>query len=423
MDNDFNDKDSKENEQDENKGDYNFVYSRRAWSENNQYDEPKKKKKKIKFVNYKKNSPLLNIIWVLVAVVVFFIGTFVWLWQKGDIKINDFRNSGSTTANIPSLVIQDAPEDEGALTSEQIYEKVCGSIVGIAVYDYDASIFSDLVGQGSGIIISEDGYIATNSHVIGDSSKKRVTVVFKNDEKAEEIPAKVVGYDKETDVAVVKIEKKDLKPTVFGNSGKVKPGSTCYAIGNPGGLDFYGSITRGIVSAVNRSINKSEVRYIQTDAAINPGNSGGALVNAFGQVIAMNSGKIASVEFEGMAFAIPSETLVSVTGELISKGSMRRARLGVKVKNVGIYQSTLYDVPLGVVIIEIMPGSSLKGIVVGDILTDVNGTAITDTDSLSSEIRKHKAGETVKLSAFRHSATGENKTFKTQAVLIEDKGD
>jgi serine protease Do len=413
----------KENFEKENNED--FVYSKRGFTDN------KTKKNKISFISSNKNKLLLRIIWVLVALIMAFSGIFFWLWHNGDLKLPVFRTE-EKNSNAPEINIAPPPE-EGELTAEQIYEKVCKSVVGVAMYDYNADIFSEVVGQGSGIIISKDGYIITNAHVVGSSLQKKVTVIFKsnisegsneNPKDTEEIAARVVGVDKKTDLAVIKIDKNDLQPAVFGDSSKIKPGATCYALGNPGGLDFYSSMTRGMVSAVNRSINKSEVKYIQTDAAINPGNSGGPLLNKFGQVIGMNSGKIQAIEFEGMGFAIPANTIQKIIKELIENGFVSgRVWIGITVKEVGGFAARVYNVHVGLLIVKIDSNSRIKNVNVGDILTKIEGKKITSVEDLSSEIKKHKPGDKVRLEVTRISRIGgETKNFETTAELLEDKG-
>ena len=183
---------------------------------------------------------------------------------------------------------------------------------------YEDSFSKEPASQGTGIVLSEDGYIATNSHVIGDSRSLYYVEVVTNEGTTYE--AKVIGYDSRTDLAVLKINAKGLTPAQFCDSEYVEVGQDVIAVGNPGGIEFQNSLTRGVVSALNRELSlSSQVTYIQTDAAINPGNSGGPLCNMYGQVIGINTAKISSSSYEGMGFAIPSRTVKEIVDDLIAK--------------------------------------------------------------------------------------------------------
>ena len=183
-------------------------------------------------------------------------------------------------------------------------------------------------GVGSGVIFKSDGYIVTNNHVINGAKE---LIVSLSDGRS--LKGKVVGADEVTDLAVVKIDAKDLPTATFADSDQIVVGEPAIAIGNPMGLEFRGSVTSGVVSALNRTLDNSDsrVKLLQTDAAINPGNSGGALVNADGEVIGINSVKLAANGVEGMGFAIPSNTVQSVIKELMDKGYVARPYLGVSV--------------------------------------------------------------------------------------------
>ncbi len=201
-------------------------------------------------------------------------------------------------------------KDNKKYTTQYAYNTVTDAVVSIACFEEKITDNDeDIIGEGTGTIISSDGYIVTNSHVIGDTNTYKINVVLNS---SDEYPAKVVGYDTRTDLAVLKIDAKDLTYVDFGDSSLVEVGQDIVAIGNPGGQSFQNSLTKGIVSAVDRELELSQnVTYIQLDAAINPGNSGGPLCNIYGQVIGINTAKIASQEYEGMGFAIPSATVKS----------------------------------------------------------------------------------------------------------------
>ncbi len=241
---------------------------------------------------------------VLAAAVVGFsiFGVYSAFYAKGmtDKNDNNQQSQSQNSGNLPSMDINDTPEaDEtssvdGELTTEQIAEKVKPSVVGIVQYQYTSSSIS-AAGEGSGVIMTADGYILTNAHVIEGASG--IKVVLNN---GEEYEARVIGSDTRTDLAVIKIEAENLTPADFGDSDSLKDGEKVVAIGNPGGLTFAGSVTQGIVSGTNRVVSSDygDMTYIQTDAAINPGNSGGALVNEFGQVVGINSSKISAQKFQ-----------------------------------------------------------------------------------------------------------------------------
>ena len=345
--------------------------------------------------------------------------------SEKDSKVSEYIPQEDTfDPNGPKIEIENNTSSKD-LSAEQVYADVSPSIVGIVIYENTGEISQDSKGEGSGIIMSQDGYILTNSHVIGDSKKYNVKVVVNsNDEYA----GAIVGYDTRTDLAVVKINASNLPAATFGNSDNIKVGSWVLAIGNPGGMDFANSLTRGIVSALNRSVSSSNpVKYIQTDAAINPGNSGGALVNMSGQVIGINTSKIVSTGFEGMGFAIPMNTAKSVVDDLISQGYVSgRVRLGITGKVISSYQSKLYSVPEGIIIADISSDSDLsfKGVNSGDIITKIDSVQITGFDILFSELSRHSAGDEVTLSIYRPKNDKSNESnFDVKVKVLADKGE
>lgn len=346
---------------------------------------------------------------------------------------NKNENSQITNDNLPkfnygeaSLNIENPSNNENYLSAEQIYSSISPSVVGIVIYDQNSDITSDPKGEGSGIVMSENGYIITNSHVIGDSKNYRIKVVLST---GQEYPASVVGYDTRTDLAVIKIDASNLSCPKFGNSDNLSVGNWVIAIGNPGGLDFANSLTRGCISALNRSVGSSQslVKYIQTDAAINPGNSGGALINMYGQVIGINTSKIVSPGYEGIGFAIPINTVKSIVDDLINHGYVsNRVKIGISGKVVTNYQSQIYKVPQGIIIVEINDNSSLSqsDVKPGDIITKINSISITGFDVLYSELTKYKEGEKVTLTIYRPSNDlSPASTFDVKITLLSDKGE
>ncbi len=331
------------------------------------------------------------------------------------------------TPGVSEIKFEEKPTDSRELSAETIYANVSPSVVGVVVYDTGADIVSDPVSEGSGIIINEKGYIVTNSHVVGNSRQNNIKIVLNTNE---EFSGKVIGFDSKTDIAVIKTDKTGLRSVAFGNSDEVKVGASALALGNPLGLNFASSLTRGIVSAINRcsgGATNSLVKYIQTDAAINPGNSGGPLINMYGQIIGINSSKIAVAHCEGMGFAIPSNIVKSVVDDIIEKGYVPgRVRLGLSGKMVSNYQAQIYNVPVGIIISEISRDSNLpsSGIQAGDIITKINNVNVTSLDVFYAELYSHKPGESIKLSIYRPSTNRlASNSFDVNVVLLEDKGE
>lgn len=322
-----------------------FQRKYKSFKSMNKVAESEKESKKLKMLL----SGIIGILGFLVIVLTVFV---VYFWNNNLISVKskskDNSTSSSQTRKLEEAEIkfEPKPTDANELSPETIYSQVAPSVVGVIVYDSEADVISDPIGQGSGIIIDSKGYIVTNSHVINDSKRTNIKIVFNNDE---EIPGEVVGYDTRTDLAVIKCDKTDLPCATLGDSDQVKVGESVLALGNPLGLDFASSLTRGIVSAVNRSKSGSSnslVKYIQTDAAINPGNSGGPLINMYSQVIGINSLKISVAGCEGMGFAIPSNVVKNIVSDLISKGYVAgRVRLGIGAKMISNYQAQIYNVP------------------------------------------------------------------------------
>lgn len=383
---------------------------------NQQFNQPEQKPKK-----NKTKIALITILSILFALAILAIPT-IFILEKNNMLPDSARSNNSST----TIDIKDATEDEEALTASEVYKKVEHSIVGVMVYGNSESLKAE--GQGSGIIISKDGYIVTNAHVIGNSKTAKATVLINSDTSKKEYEAKIIGLDTKTDLAVLKIEANDLIPAEFGNSDQVAVGSSVLAIGNPAGVDFANSLTRGIVSAINRTnvFESGNVNYIQTDAAINKGNSGGALLDMCGRVIGVNSRKIN----EGMGFAIPSNTVKKVVDEIIKNGYIPgRACLGITCETVGQIRAQLYGVPQGIFIKEILNNSNLPaaGVKTNDIITAINGTNVTTTAELSAEIAKHSINDKVKLTITRlenanSMFNSKSNTLTVEVTLVEDKG-
>jgi len=302
--------------------------------------------------------------------------------------------------------------------------KVLPSIVGIKVeYTVTSNFIQGMAqlsqAEGSGIIISKDGYILTNNHIINSSDSSiyyevsdatKVYVYLFNDETAYE--ATIIGTDEETDLAVIKIEKDNLTAAELGDSNSVKIGEFAMAIGNPLGLES--SVTSGIISAVNRSVDSQDgttYNLIQTDAAINSGNSGGALVNAEGKVIGINTLKLSGEGIEGMGFAIPINDTIDIYNQLIENGKVLRPYIGIGGIDLDEASAKYYNLPTGIYIKEIQSNSpaSLSDLKTGDIITSINGTTVNSMDELNSIKNTKNIGDEIVLEVYRN---GETKQIK-----------
>lgn len=277
------------------------------------------------------------------------------------------------------------------------------------------SITQEAVGTGTGIVMTEDGYIITNAHVIYDSSEykageaKAVSVLFSD---KNEYDAKIIAYDVETDLAVLKIDETGFTPATFGNSDDLRVGELVIAVGNPLGFELFGSVTSGIVSALNReiSINEKSMTLIQTDAAINSGNSGGPLLNSCGQVIGINSAKMSSsygsgtASIEGLGFAIPINDARIIIDDLINNGYVTgRPQIGITAVNIDEMYSSYLGLPMGIYVRGLAEGSAaeMAGIRVGDVIIGINDEAVTSMDELNAIKNKFKAGDTITLKISR----------------------
>ncbi|MGD0987605.1 MAG: Do family serine endopeptidase [Candidatus Sulfotelmatobacter sp.] len=274
-------------------------------------------------------------------------------------------------------------------------------------------------GIGSGVLISPDGYIVTNNHVIDGAVDINVTL---KDRRI--MHAKLIGADPLTDLAVIKINGTDLPNAPWGDSTELKPGETVLAFGNPFGMNF--TVTRGIVSALNRPNPFSQNRrapgsFIQTDAAINPGNSGGPLVDARGEVIGINTFLISSSDsFSGMGFAIPTQIVRPTVEALIRDGKVRHGYMGIGISDVTPENAKFFHVENneGAVVTQVEDGSpaAKAGLKVGDVITEVNGQKVSDASQLQIEVGQKQPGTTIKLEVLRD---GKNEKF---AVTLEEMG-
>lgn len=298
-------------------------------------------------------------------------------------------------------------------TSVAVAEKTLPSVVGIKVTYQISSIFGSSTGEatGSGIILSEDGYIVTNNHVVASESSNYyaiqeatgIQVKLYNDNTYYD--AKIIGTDEYTDLAVLKIEKNGLTPATLGDSSVVKIGEFVMAVGNPLGMDY--SVTTGVVSAIEREVQTDGNTYtaIQTDAAINSGNSGGALVNSSGEVIGINTLKLAGTGIEGVGFAIPISSTTSIISQLIENKTVVRPYIGISGSAIDEYDAKRYNLPQGVYVESVGENSpaSKAGLKQADIITKIEGKEVSTVDQLNRIKNTYGIGDTVKLTVSRGS--------------------
>ena len=329
-----------------------------------------------------------------------------------------------TDKNFDGIIID--TKSSGEKSAQSAYEKVSDSTVAILTFEDKISSEENAKGQGTGIIVSSDGYIVTNSHVIGDSKTTYKYQIINNDGK--KYTANVVGYDTRTDLAVLKIKGKDLKPVHFVKKSHLQVGEDIIAVGNPGGLDFQNSLTKGIVSAKDRTLDDSTVSYIQTDAAVNPGNSGGPLCNLYGEVIGITTAKINSATYEGMGFAIPTDTVETVVNNIIKYGYVEnRVRLGIVGVAVDETASTALGIPQGILITEIADDGSFANSSANpkNIITKVDGTRVKTFNQVYSVLAKHKVGDKINVEICKvdSSNPSNSKTATINVTLVADKGE
>ncbi len=273
----------------------------------------------------------------------------------------------------------------------------------------------ELYGEGSGIIITEDGYIATNAHVAADADLLKV--VLSNDEIYE---AKLVGIDTDTDLAVLKIEATGLQKATLGNSDELSVGQYVMAIGNPGGLNFSSSVTLGIVSSKDRPLQLDDNGYtmntIQTDAAINPGNSGGALVNLSGQVVGISSAKYVATGYEGLGFAITINEALPIIQDLMDYGKVQnRSMLGITGQMLDSVTAEYYDLVEGFYVYSVT-SSDAGTLQAGDVITKVEDTEIKDGASIKDVIKGLAPGSVIRVEYYR---SADSKTYTTEITLVK----
>ena len=335
---------------------------------------------------------------------------------------NDTIVDEDTAANIPDKTDPDfqgitlSSADSETLTPEQVYEKVSVSMVSVLATSIGNTTESgSSVSQGSGVIATSNGYIITNAHVINYSKSAQVSVITHDQKQYDGI---VVGLDKDADLAVIKIEAEGLTPAEFGDDSNLSVGETVVAIGNPGGVRYSGSMTMGVVSAVNRSVanySSTGITYIQTDTAINPGNSGGGLINMRGQIVGINTIKVVSSGYEGMGFSIPILDTLIREGDIPSVG-----RLGITGSTQYLpVDGENYSVAGGVLIASIDSSSPLadSDLEQGDLVVAFNGNTIKTLEDVYTQLKDYRVGEEITLT-IRRMNENEDFTFDVQTTIM-----
>lgn len=328
--------------------------------------------------------------------------------------LGDYLHSTPSVSTSADSSVNLVNLSEYSETSIAVAEKALPSVVGITVTYQISSLFggsSTGEATGSGIIISEDGYIVTNNHVISSESTSAfyaiteatgIKVNLYND--SESYDATVVGTDPYTDLAVLKIEKNGLTPAVLGDSNNVRVGEVVMAVGNPLGMDY--SVTSGIVSALDREVESDGTTFtaIQTDAAINSGNSGGALVNTKGEVIGINTLKFAGDGVEGIGFAIPISSTTSIINQLIEFKTVKRPYIGIYGSSVDSATAKRYNLPEGIYVESVEEGSPAEsaGLKQADIITKIENKEVKSVNELNKIKYTYSIGDTVKLSVYRN---------------------
>ena len=323
--------------------------------------------------------------------------------------------------NSPTMSLQQVPaavstiRQEGGLSLQEIYKKNIPSVVSIICRLPNGN------STGTGVVLTSDGYVVTNSHVVENA--QMITVQL-TDERS--FTAMLVGADEISDLAVLYIDTRDLTPAEFGDSESLQVGDTVTAIGDPLGVEFRGSYTDGIVSAINRNVDMDgrTMTLIQTNAALNSGNSGGPLINCHGQVIGINTMKIGAFTdkagVEGLGFAIPSATVKAIVDQLMAQGYVSgRPTLGIEGESLSNFYQYYYRLPAGLYITHVEYGSDAYhvGIEEGDILLSLGDYRITTMEELKSAIYNYEVGQTVEAIIYRGG-----QQYRVELTLAEDKG-
>lgn len=375
--------------------------------------------------NHKKGRIALLLLCVILATSILTSATSLMIFNYyGMINSNsDSISSSESTSNIQSYVSSSTSSTGTAferkfLSIPEINKKVNQSVVFIKVEGTASGAFGQqqtTAGSGSGIILTQDGYILTNFHVINGASKITIKLI-----SGKEFIASIKGKDSKTDLAVLKIAATDLTPAVLGDSTKVAVGDLAVAIGYPLG-ELEGTLTVGVISALDRSITIDNItmNLIQTDAAVNPGNSGCALINGYGEVIGIVNSKTSAVGIEGFGYAIPINETKKVIEDLMKEGYVTgRITMGISTRDITEELSKFYNLPVGIFIFSVLAGSSADkaGIKANDVIKGVDGKDVLTSTELGEIKDRHKVGDSIKILLLR-----DNKDIVVTLTFEEDK--
>lgn len=355
--------------------------------------------------------------------------------ENTKVSVEDITETSAADTEYEVSSLFQLSKKEGSLTTQEVYQKVLPSVVGVTsvfsynggggmtMFGYRGSQESQVKGTGTGIVMSSDGYIITNAHVIYEAEyggkATEVSILLYNEE---EYAADIVSFDTQTDIAVLKVKDAPaLTAAEFGDSSTLQVGDAAIAIGNPLGFDLFGTLTVGYISGLNREISMDDavMHLIQTDAAINNGNSGGPLVNDKGQVIGINSMKLSSsyssseATIEGLGFAIPVNEALEIVHDLMNHGYVTgRPQLGITCQDVTVSGTNM----AGIRVIGMNENGAAEkaGLQAGDIIVGANGKQIETTSELNQIKNEFKAGDVLKLTVIR-----ENKYVDIEIILEE----
>jgi len=382
------------------------------------YTETVTENKKEKRKNRTKNILMV----AMAAIMLTSVATTGYVLYEDEIKgtVSGIERKLSIGDQETSFKFQQLTDGEKApMSTVDIATNVGPAVVGVSTSTQYMSFFGQVYeqeGSGSGIIISSDGYIVTNNHVIENAKSIAVTL-----NTGEEYSATLVGTDAKTDLAVLKISANDLTVASLGDSSVCNAGELAVAIGNPLGQELAGTVTVGVISAVNRSIQADDgtnMVLLQTDAAINPGNSGGALVNGYGEVIGINTMKFSGNGVEGIGFAIPVNTAKPIIADLISNGYVKgRPLIGLSLREISPELAAVNDMPAGLYVADVSKGGAAEkaGIRKGDIIVAVQDKIVESAKEVNDIRDKYAAGDTIKIEVSR-----DGQKMQFNVVLQED---
>ena len=382
------------------------------------YTETVMENKKEKRKNRMKNILMV----VMAAIMLTSVATTGYVLYEDEIRgtVSNIERKLSIGDQETSFKFQQLTDgDKTPMSTVDIATNVGPAVVGVSTSTQYMSFFGQVYeqeGSGSGIIISSDGYVVTNNHVIENAKSIAVTL-----NTGEEYSATLVGTDAKTDLAVLKISANDLTVASLGDSSVCNAGELAVAIGNPLGQELAGTVTVGVISAVNRTIQADDgtnMVLLQTDAAINPGNSGGALVNGYGEVIGINTMKFSGNGVEGIGFAIPVNTAKPIIADLISNGYVKgRPLIGLSLREISPELAAVNDMPAGLYVADVSKGGAAEkaGIRKGDIIVAVQDKIVESAKEVNEIRDKYAAGDTIKIEVSR-----DGQKMKFNVVLQED---